>query len=196
MNGLNDPNDNNVLNEPNGHNDPNVLNEPNDINVKWYVIQTKPKDEYRVETHLLNQEIEIFLPLLETHQYCSGKMVQRIKPLFPNYLFARLDLKLHYYKVKWTRGVSKILGTGDGPIPISGEVVQRIREKVGKDNLVKLEEEWKEGDIVQITSGPFKELMGIFQKKMSDNGRVRILLSMIGVDIPVQISQWHLRKAA
>ncbi|MCJ7746264.1 MAG: hypothetical protein MUP27_00865 [Desulfobacterales bacterium] len=184
MSGLNDPNDN------------NVLNEPNDINVKWYVIQTKPKDEYRVETHLLNQEIEIFLPLLETHQYCSGKMVQRIKPLFPNYLFARLDLKLHYYKVKWTRGVSKILGTGDGPIPISGEVVQRIREKVGKDNLVKLEEEWKEGDIVQITSGPFKELMGIFQKKMSDNGRVRILLSMIGVDIPVQISQWHLRKAA
>jgi transcriptional antiterminator RfaH len=193
MNGLNDPNDNNVLNEPNGYNDPNVLN---GSDLLWYVIQTKPKDEYRVETHLLNQEIEIFLPLLETHQYCSGKMVQRIKPLFPNYLFARLDLKLHYYKVKWTRGVSKILGTGDGPIPISGEVVQRIREKVGKDNLVKLEEEWKEGDIVQITSGPFKELMGIFQKKMSDNGRVRILLSMIGVDIPVQISQWHLRKAA
>ena len=165
-------------------------------NLSWYVVQTKSGDEHRVETHLLNQEIEIFLPLLETHQYCSGKMVQRIKPLFPNYLFARLDLKLHYYKVKWTRGVSKILGTGDGPIPISGEVVQRIREKVGKDNLVKLEEEWKEGDIVQITSGPFKELMGIFQKKMSDNGRVRILLSLIGVDIPVQISQWHLRKAA
>jgi len=193
MNDLNEPNDNNVLNEPNGYNDPNVLN---GSDLLWYVIQTKPKDEYRVETHLLNQEIEIFLPLLETHQYCSGKMVQRIKPLFPNYLFARLDLKLHYYKVKWTRGVSKILGTGDGPIPISGEVVQRIREKVGKDNLVKLEEEWKEGDIVQITSGPFKELMGIFQKKMSDNGRVRILLSLIGLDIPVQISQWHLRKAA
>ena len=181
MSGLNDLNDNNVL---------------NGSDLLWYVIQTKPKDEYRVETHLLNQEIEIFLPLLETHQYCSGKMVQRIKPLFPNYLFARLDLKLHYYKVKWTRGVSKILGTGDGPIPISGKVIQTIREKVGKDNLVKLEEEWKEGDIVQITSGPFKELMGIFQEKMSDNGRVRILLGLIGVDIPVQISQWHLRKAA
>jgi len=186
----------NVLNDPNETNDLNVLNEPNDINVKWYVIQTKPGDEHRVETHLLNQEIEIFLPLLETPQYCNGKMVQRIKPLFPNYLFARLDLKLHYYKVKWTRGVSKILGAGDGPISISEKVVQTIREKVGKDNLVKLEGEWKEGDIVQITSGPFKELMGIFQKKMSDNGRVRILLSLIGVDIPVQILQWQIRKAA
>jgi transcriptional antiterminator RfaH len=187
---MNDPNE---LNDINDH---NVLNEPNDINVKWYVIQTKPGDEHRVETHLLNQEIETFLPLLETHQYYGGKMVQRIKPLFPNYLFARLDLKLHYYKVKWTRGVSKILGAGDGPIPISGKVVQTIREKVGKDNLVRLEEEWKEGDIVQITSGPFKELMGIFQKKMSDKGRVRILLSLIGVDIPVQILQLQIKKVA
>jgi transcriptional antiterminator RfaH len=174
-------------------NDPN---EPNDINVNWYVVQTKPGDEHRVETHLLNQEIETFLPLHETHQYYGGKMFQRIKTLFPNYLFARLDLKLHYYNVKWTRGVSKILGTGDGPVPISEKVVQTIREKVGKDNLVKLEEEWKEGDIVQITSGPFKELTGIFQKRVSDKGRVRILLSLIGVDIPVQISQWQIRKAA
>ena len=167
-----------------------------DASTDWYVIQTKPCDEHRVETHLLNQEMETFLPLLETHQYSNGKVIKRIKPLFPNYLFAKLDLKHHYYKVKWARGVSKILGTGDGPIPISEKVVQAIREKVGKDNLVKLEEELKEGDIVQITSGPFKEFMGIFQKKMSDKGRVRILLGLIGVDVPIQISQWQIRKAA
>ena len=181
----------NDLNEPNEDNDLNGANSR-----LWYVVQTKPGDEHRVETHFLNQEIETFLPLLETHQYHNGKMVQRIKPLFPNYLFARLDLKLHYYKVKWTRGVSKILGAGDGPIPISEKVVQAIREKVGKDNLVRLEEEWKEGDIVQITSGPFKELMGIFQKKMSDKGRVRVLLSLVGVDIPVQILQLQIKKVA
>jgi len=162
----------------------------------WFVIQTKPGDEHRVETHLLNQKIEIFLPLLETHQYQNGKIVRRIKPLFPNYLFAKLDLEQHYYKVKWTRGVSKILGIGNGPIPVSEKVIHTIREKIGKDNLIKLEEEWKEGDVVQITSGPFKELKGIFQKKMSDNGRVRILLNLIGVDIPVQISQWQIKKAA
>jgi transcription antitermination factor NusG len=67
---------------------------------------------------------------------------------------------------------------------------------MGEDNLVKLKEEWKEGDIVQITSGPFKELRGVFQKKVSDKGRVRILLSLIGVDISVQISQWQIKRAA
>ena len=183
-------------------NEPNDLNEHNDTNdlkrgdLLWYVIQTKPGDERRVETHLLNQEIESFLPLLGTHQYSNGKMAQKIKPLFPDYLFGRLDLKLHYYKVKWTRGVSKILGTENGPIPISEKVVQGVKEKVGEDNLIKLEEELKEGDIVQITSGPLKELMGVFQKKMSDKGRVRVLLGLIGVDVPIQISQWQIQKAA
>lgn len=162
----------------------------------WYAIQTKARDEHRVETHLSNQSIETFLPLYGSQQYSNGRMVQKIEPLFPNYIFAKLDLQLHYYKVKWTRGVSKILGSGDGPIPIAEKVVQTIMEKMGKDNLVRLVEEWKEGDMVQITAGPFRELMGIFQKKMSDNGRVRILLNLIGVDVPVQISQWQLRKAA
>jgi transcriptional antiterminator RfaH len=162
----------------------------------WFVVQTKPNAEHRVETHLFNQKIEVFLPLTEAHQYRNGNIIQTIKPLFPNYLFARLDLKLHYCRVKWTRGVSKLLGFGDGPIPISDKVIQMIKERTSKDNLVKLEEELKEGDVVQITSGPFKELNGIFQKKISDNGRVRILLNLIGVDVPVQIGRWQIKRAA
>lgn len=91
-------------------------------------------------------------------------------------------------------GVSKILGNGGGPLSISERVIEAIRERTGEDHLVRLEEEWKEGDIV--TSGPFKELRGVFQKKMSDQGRVRILLKLISVDVPVQISQWQLKKVA
>ena len=67
---------------------------------------------------------------------------------------------------------------------------------MGTDNLVKLEEELNEGDLVCVTSGPFKDLMGIFARKMRDRGRVRVLLNMIGVDVPVQISQWQIKKVA
>ncbi len=162
----------------------------------WYVVQTKPGNEDRVQTNLQRQEIENFLPRLGTYQYRKGTMVQRIKPLFPNYLFAKFHLELQYYKVKWTRGVNRVLGNGSGPIPISGQVVSTIKEKVGENNLIRLEDEWKEGDIIQVTSGPFKDLMGIFQKKMSSQGRVRILLSLIGVDLPVQISKWQVKRVA
>jgi len=162
----------------------------------WYVVQTKPANEDRVKGNLLNQEIEPFLPFLGTRQYSNGKVIDRIKPLFPNYLFARMDLGLHYYKVKYTRGVSKILGNGEGPIPISEKVIVTIRERMGEDNLVKLEDELTEGDVVEVTSGPFKDLRGLFQKKMSGKGRVKILLSLIGVDVPVQISRWQIKKVA
>jgi transcription elongation factor/antiterminator RfaH len=162
----------------------------------WYVIHTKPGNEDRVRINLHNQEIETFSPLLETYQYCNGRMIPKIKPLFPNYLFARLDLELHYYKVKWTRGVNRILGSGNEPIPISLKVIQTIQERSGKGNVVKLEDELKDGDMVQVNSGPFKSLRGVFQKMMSSKGRVRILLSLIGVDVPVQISRWQIKKVA
>ena len=167
-----------------------------DVSKRWYVIHTKPGDEGRVRINLHNQEIETFSPLLETYQYCNGRMIPKIKPLFPNYLFARLDLGLDYYRVKWTRGVNKILGSGNEPIPISEKVIQTIKERSGKDNLVKLEDELKDGDIVQVNSGPFKSLRGVFQRMMSSKGRVRILLSLIGVDVPVQISRWQIKKVA
>ena len=52
----------------------------------------------------------------------------------------------------------------------------------------------KEGDLVQVTSGPLKDLVGVFQKRMSGKDRVKILLNLIGVDVPVQISKWQVRK--
>lgn len=135
------------------------------MNTQWYVIHTKPGNEHRVETNLSNQEIKVFLPLLETRQYFHEKMVQKIKPLFPNYLFAKLDIDVHYYKVKWTRGVNKILGVGSEPIPISEKVIQTIKAQSGENNFVKLDDGLEKGNIVQFTSGPFKDLMGVFDKK-------------------------------
>jgi transcriptional antiterminator RfaH len=161
---------------------------------RWYVIRTKAGDECRAEGNLLNQEIETFLPLFKNHYHKNGKLVQTIKPLFPNYLFASLDLDRHFTKVKWTRGVSRILGNREGPVPVSPVVVQTIRDRVGRDNLIELEDRVKEGDPVQITSGPLKDLIGVFQKKMSGKDRVKILLNLIGVDVPVQISRWQIRR--
>ena len=162
----------------------------------WYVVHTKPGNERRVETNLSNQEIEVFLPLLETRQYFYEKMVQKIKPLFPNYLFAMLDIDVHYYKVKWTRGVNKILGVGNEPVPISDKVIQTIKAQRGENNFIKLDDGMEKGNIVQFTSGPFKDLMGVFDKKISDGNRVRVLLSLIGVDVPVQVSKYQIKKVA
>jgi len=172
------------------------MNPINSANPQWYVIQTKPANEHRVEAHLSNQEIAVFLPMLKTFHYFNGKMIPKIKPMFPSYLFARLDIQVAYYKVKWTRGVNKILGMGGDPTPVSEKVIQTLRQRMGENSVVRLDDDLEEGSIVQFTSGPFKDLMGVFDKKMSDGGRVRILLSLIGVDASVQVSRYQIKKVA
>jgi len=168
----------------------------NRANRFWYVVRTKAGDEHRANRNLLHQEIETLLPLFRDYCYQNGKMIPKIKPLFPNYLFANFDPQLHYYKVKWARGVGLILGNREGPIPISAKVVQAILDRIGRDNLVELEDQMKKGDFVQVTSGPLKDLIGIFERRMSGKDRVTILLNLIGVDVPVQISRYQIRKVA
>jgi len=172
------------------------MNQMNQPDLQWYVVQTKPANERRVETHLFNQEITAFLPMLETFHYLNGIMVPKLKPMFPGYLFARLNIRAAYYRVKWTRGVNKILGNGSEPIPVSEKVIQILRQRMGDRNVIRLDDDLGEGSVVQFTSGPFKGLMGVFDKKMSDGGRVRILLSLIGVDASVQVSRHQIRKVA
>jgi transcription antitermination factor NusG len=71
-----------------------------------------------------------------------------------------------------------------------------LKDRMGDDNTVKLLDELQEGDLVQITSGPLRDLIGVFQRRSSSGERVKILLNLIGVDVPVQISRWQLKKAA
>ena len=119
-----------------------------------------------------------------------------ITPLFPNYLFAKLDLEHHYYKVKWTRGVNRILGVGNEPTPIPEIVIQMLKDRMGDDDTVKLLEDLQEGNLVQITSGPLKDFVGLFQRRLSSGERVKILLNMVGAEVPIQISRWQLKKVA
>jgi len=88
------------------------------------------------------------------------------------------------------------LGAANEPIPISEPVIQMLRDRMGDDDTVKLLENLQEGDLVQITSGPLKDLIGVFQRRSSSGERVKILLNLIGVDVPVQISRGQLKKAA
>lgn len=88
------------------------------------------------------------------------------------------------------------MGIGNEPTPVSEMMIQMLKDRMGNDNAVKLLGEFREGDLVQITSGPLKDFVGVFQRRSSFGERVRILLNLIGADVPVQISCWQLKKVA
>jgi transcriptional antiterminator RfaH len=153
----------------------------------WYVVQTKPRNERRAQRSLEREGIETLNPLMEACSSKRGRSLRTLQPLFPNYIFARFILERDYPKVRWARGVNKVLGRGWEPMPISDGVVREIRNRVDGDCVVRRAYDLKPHDTVKIREGPLRDLMGVFDGWMSREGRVRVLLSLIGYQTSVQL---------
>lgn len=160
----------------------------------WYVVRTKPRKEERVRSYLEQHKINTFLPLMETPRFNAGKATKKLKPLFPNYLFVQFDLMQNYPLVKWGKGVNKILGLGKYPTPIAEEILSIIKSRTDEKNVVKKAYNLNKNDLIRITSGPLKDLLGIFERWVSDSGRVTILLNLIGYQPKVELHYSHLEK--
>lgn len=162
----------------------------------WYVIQTKPKKEGEATVYLSNKGVEIFAPRLEEFRYRNGRMNLERNPLFPGYIFGKFDLETNYALVRWGKGVKCVLGYSGYPVPLAEEVVATIKERTDGDNIVRLKQDFKPNDVVRIKTGPLKELLGIFDRWVTANDRVRVLLNLIGYQPAVEMHYSMLEKVA
>lgn len=150
----------------------------------WYVISTKARREQFAQDQLNRRSVETFLPrILE-----PGRVVA---PLFPSYLFCRIDLERQYFNVVWTPGVRKFVGFGALPCPVDDAVVDFLCARVGQEGILRPLPAFKEGDVVRIKHGPFEGLVGIIEHPGCGQGRVRVLMELLRrqtrVDVPQQI---------
>jgi transcriptional antiterminator RfaH len=156
---------------------------------RWYVIQTNPREEERAIHYLKEKSIETFFPKIQVVQYRSVKVGLAIKPMFPSYVFTHFSAPEEVPFVRWTRGVKRILGPDDGPLPLEDEVVDIIKEQADNSSVIKVGRRLKPKDRVRIRSGPFKDLLGIFEREIDDQGRVEILLNMVGYQAKIQLHE-------
>ena len=126
----------------------------------------------------------------------NGRMTKELKPLFPGYIFGKFDLEQNYPLVRWGKGVKCVLGFGGYPISISEEVVEIIKERTDTQGIVRVKQNFKPNDVVRIKTGPLKDLLGIFERWVSDNERVRILLNLIGYQPAVEMHYSMIEKVA
>jgi transcriptional antiterminator RfaH len=150
----------------------------------WYVVQTKPRKEQEVFSRLCARGLDGLFPTI-----LDGRHFMVEKPLFPGYVFVKMILSLSYYRIKWTKGVARIVGWGDTPAPIADEVVEIIRTRMDEQGRVRVGSDLKLGEKVRIKSGPLKDFMGIFDGSASPRGRVRILLQLVGSQVRVTIPE-------
>jgi len=154
----------------------------------WFVLNTKPKKEFQVERLFYEGGIEFYCP--------KYRHEDRIKPFFSGYGFISFVFPDQYQLVKYTRGVKRVIGNQEGPIPIPEEVIHEIRTREinGFIELEKYGEEPGIGDEIEIMEGPMKGLRGIFRKELTEKERVIILLNYVSYQGQLIIEKKKLKK--
>lgn len=143
----------------------------------WYVVRSKPRREEYAQDQLLRRGVETFLPrILEA----GGQRVEpSVGPLFPGYLFARVDLGNQYNSVIWAPGVRSFVAFGDVPAAVDPAVVDFLQERCGSEGVVRVVRTFHDGDVVRIVRGPLGGLVGVVQGQVSGQARVRILMELL-----------------
>lgn len=152
---------------------------------RWFAVYTTSRHEKRVTRHLEQRGIEHFLPLYRAqHQWKDGSMAVVDLPLFPGYVFVRIDTR-ERVGVLEVPGVISMVGTGSRPAPLPDFEVEALRagldpRRAEPHPLLSV------GERVRIRVGALAGLEGIVLRKK--NGfRVVLTLDLLMQSIAIEV---------
>jgi transcriptional antiterminator RfaH len=160
----------------------------------WYTLYTKPRTEYQVSQSLQTRGMQTYLPEIEVSSTRQGRTRE---PLFPCYLFVKLDFEtVGLSQVRWTPGLRCIVGFGGRPAPLDDEVIDGIQRRLEDANAAGA---WprhtlQPGDSVRITHGPLSDLLAVVEAPTAPAERVRVLLNFLGRASRAHVSVSDLEK--
>ena len=161
---------------------------------EWYVLRTKPKKESSSAALLTRAGIEIYLPRLSSRR---GDGATSSEPFFPGYFFGRLDPSVGEIRLaSFTLGVLYVLGYGGTPTPVPDDLVVTIRGRIAERNDQAARSVYRRDERLTITRGPLHGVEAIFDRHLTGNGRVRVLIEMLGRLCPAEVAISELQRAS
>ena len=158
----------------------------------WYSLYTKPNAEALVARTLIARGLTAFLPLL------PSRPGERLRPLFPAYLFVRCDLEVvGIANIQWVPGLRRILSFAGRPAVVPDAAIALIERGLASIEAAGglPQHSFKPGDAVVIDQGPLAGLRGIFQGPVGPAERVRILVHFLGETNRAEVPVESLRRA-
>ena len=153
----------------------------------WYAVRTKANFEAVVASSLKAKGYECFLPTYITDRQWSDRVMRINMPLFPGYMFCRIDLRKKLTVIS-TPGVVSLVSYGNKPATIDeGEIcfVQTIVESglpVAECGFL------NDGVRVRVREGALEGLEGIVVKHKSDY-RIIVSVTMLQRSVAVEIDR-------
>jgi transcription antitermination factor NusG len=140
----------------------------------WYAVQTVPRHEKKLREDLQLRAMENFLPIYEAvHRWKNGCKVRVELPLFPGYLFVKIDPR-DRFKVLSLPGAVSIVGSPSGPWALPETEITSLRTSM---TMCRLEPHpfLAVGQKVRIKTGPLPDMTGFLVRH---SGGFRVVLSV------------------
>lgn len=146
----------------------------------WYLIQTKPQQEFIAEKNLKNQGYESYLPLVSQEKVIQKRIEVKVLPLFPRYLFVKLKNDFSsksWMPIRSTKGVSNIVRFGMTLASASDQLIEILKSREFQ-HTTNIQPLYRKGQVLKIIQGPFAGFESIYCG-MDDQMRVIVLFEFM-----------------
>jgi transcription termination/antitermination protein NusG len=176
--------------------EPSVVEVERPEGTAWYVVHSysgyenkvKKNLEHRIKSMGMEDRIfQVVVPTEEEVELRDGQRRTTERRVFPGYILVEMLMDDDtWYVVRNTPGVTDFVRTGEKPVPLRAEEVDRIIRRMEAE-APRIKVSFRPGQKVRITEGPFEDFMGTVDVIDADHARVRVLVSMFGRETPVEV---------
>jgi transcriptional antiterminator RfaH len=166
------------------------------VNLPWYVVHTKARQEQPACENLARQGYAVYLPRIKVMKRIRGLQQAVLEPLFPRYIFLQpASVAQSLAPVRSTLGVATIVRFGQEPAQMQSETLQSIRNFEAERNAAKDADisPLQSGERVRVADGLLSGFEGLISSVSQK--RIIVLLQLLGQDTRVSLSRHQLTLA-
>lgn len=166
-----------------------------DSNPSWVAVMTHPHAEQLVAKRFKEANIEYYLPMLANRDHRYKRNTLPEKPMFPCYIFARINNK-RIYDTRSTKDVVFIVSSQHSIIRVPDREIEAVRLFEATQRKVQIREtaQLVKGGRATILSGEFAGLEGTLIKGDKD-GNFAVNIEVMNMSFVVHIKRAELRAA-
>ena len=151
----------------------------------WFAVWTRSRHEKAVYDQLASKEIQSFLPTIPRWSRWKDRKKKIDWPLFPGYCFVRIN-PADTLPVLKCSGVVSIVSFEGKPSPIPEIEIDGIKRLVESDLQFDPCPFVREGDLVKVTHGPLKGVVGRLVRK-GPHARLVLAVDLIARAVSVTV---------
>ncbi len=170
----------------------------------WYAVHTYAGYEdavsrylkQRIDSLAMNDKIfNVIVPKEKKIKIKNGKRKTVEEKIYPGYVLVHMLMDENsWYVVRNTPRVTGFVGADNTePTPLSSDEVKSLMLRISEEE-PKFKIEFKEGETVKITDGPFKDCDGKISNIDEEHGRVKVMVLIFGRETAVELDLLQVQK--